>query len=52
MICPHYGYSERGAETFVRNMKRLFEQNGHVVDVYSMDARATYHVKGLPLCEG
>lgn len=53
MITPHYGYINRGAETFTKQVSNILIRRGHTVDIYGMGhGEHVRHVKGIRINEG
>jgi len=53
MITPNYGYLERGAEAFTRNISDILIKRGHDVDIYGMGyGDNVIHVNGIRVDRG
>lgn len=54
MISPHYGYLNRGAETFTREITKVLKKKGHTVDIYAMGEKQEdlIHTNGLRIDKG
>ena len=53
MITPHYGYINRGTESFTEHVSNILIKRGHAVDIYGMGyGDYIRHIKGLRIDEG
>lgn len=53
MITPNYGYLERGAEVFTRNISNILIKHGYDVDIYGMGyGNNIRHVDGIRIDRG
>lgn len=53
MITPHYGYINRGTESFTEHVSNILIKRGHAVDIYGMGyGDYIRHIKGIRIDEG